>query len=282
MNSLFSKKAKKLVAQGDSYIKRNGVKNFHLQAKELLTNSQMHDDFDIKQLAAASFDKSFKLKQNFEHLEFSDLPITIARGEQCFIDIYFWRRRPTVIHDHHFYGAFQCLVGQNVDSEFKFRPINKLTKFHTQGELELIKTKTLKKGDIESINFLNKFIHQNHHQADLTVNLCFRTNDQGKKNLSNYFYSGLKFEKDPASLSRIYRLLAFAQIEKIDPRKLNLNLIDAFNFLIMTYYSNSTHPNFIKLKKYFNAKVTKETGLKIDFLLNAHEKILNKIEEEYE
>src|SRR5690606_33594185 len=101
--------------------------------------------------------------------------------------------------------------------------------------------KTLEKGDIESINFQDKFIHQNHHQSNLTVNLCFRTHDEPGKNLSNFLYSGLKFEKNQLSIDRVMRLFSFTRIDHFDFRKLNLTLEDAFNFLIMSYDSNANH-----------------------------------------
>jgi len=220
--------------------------------------------------------------QNFKNFEFSDLPLTVGRGENCFIDLYFWRRRPTVIHNHHFRGAFQCLEGFNVDSEYKFKTLKKFTKFHSTGNLEPKRIRTLKRGDIESINFQDKFIHQNHHQSDLTINLCFRTHDETGKNLSNFLYSGLKYEKNQLSIDRMMRLFSFTRIDHFDFKKLNLTLEDAFNFLILSYDSSANHPHFLKLKKFMEIKVEEETGLKLESLFQQHEKELARIEEQYE
>ncbi len=278
---MFHRKIQELVHQGDQFIKKYSAKQFHKGATNLLLDANIHQIFNYQELVEATFNKKPPV-QNFNVFEFSDLPLTIARGEKCFIDIYFWRRRPTVIHNHHFRGAFQCLEGFNVDSEYQFKLLKKFTKFHSSGELRLKRIKTLKKGDIESINFQDKFIHQNHHQSDLTVNLCFRTHDEAGKNLSNFLYSGLKYEKDQLSIDRVMRLFSFTRIDHFDFQKLNLTLEDAFNFLIVSYDSSTNHPHFLKLKKFMETKVKNETGLKLESLFKQHEKELNRIEEQYE
>lgn len=282
MSKSFISTANHLVKNGDQFIKKFGSKNFHIEASRLLKEAKMHELFDFESLVQSSFKKNFSHEQSFKHLEFSDLPITIARSRSCFIDVYFWRRRPTTIHNHHFIGAFQCLRGFNVDSQFTFKTSRRLTRLHSLGKIELKRTRILEKGDVETIDLQDKFIHQNHHQADLTVNLCFRTPDIVKKNLSNFLFSGFKFEKDWNSIQRANRLIAFTLIEDFDPKKLNITLTDALNVLLLTYSSDSNHPRFIALRDFLNHKVHKETGVKLSELLNAHEDELNKIESEYE
>jgi len=282
MKNKFILKARELTKLGDQFIQKYGSKNFHKLAKDLLFDQKMHESFDYKDLVEAAFSKKFNPRQNFRSLEFSDLPLTIARGEECFIDVYFWRRRPTVIHNHHFRGAFQCLLGLNVDSEFKYNQTTKFTKFHSLGKLELQNMSQLSRGEIKSIDFQDKFIHQNHHQANLTVNLCFRTPDVAKKNLSNFLYSGIKFEKDQLSLARAQRLFAFTRIEDFEYRKLELSLEDAFNFLLMSHGSSAANPRFITLKKFLESKIKKETGLNFGKLLNDHDRELDRIEALYE
>lgn len=278
---MFRNKAQELTRKGDQFLRKFTPGEFHKEAAELLSKVEIHKDFNYQELVLSTFNQKLP-EQNFKNFEFSDLPLTIARGENCFIDLYFWRRRPTVVHNHHFRGAFQCLEGFNVDSEYKFKTLKKLTKLHSVGDLKLKRIKTLKKGDIEAIHFQDKFIHQNHHQSDLTVNLCFRTHDVPGKNLSNFLYSGLKYEKNQLALNRASRLYSFTRIDHFDHRKLNLTLEDAFNFLIMSYDSNAAHPSFLKLKKFFEAKVKKETGLNLEKLFIEHDKELERIEAQYE
>lgn len=282
MKSAFIAKARKLVSLGDQFIKKSGNKDFHLKASDLLDDARMHELYDYKELVASAMARDFTHAQNFKDLDFSDLPLTLARGKECFVDIYFWRRRPTTIHNHHFIGAFQCLSGFNVDSEFSFKTTEKLTRFHSLGELKLKRTKTLKSGDFEPINFQDKFIHQNLHQADLSVNLCFRTPDFPKKNLSNFLFSGFKYEHDEAALARAGRLLAFTRMDDFDPKKLEISLIDAFTFLLLSYASASVHPRMVMLEKFLETKVKKETGVDLAQLLRVHDRELDHIEAQYE
>lgn len=277
------KTAQKLVKKGDRFIAQYGVKEFHKKAADLLADGSMAQAYDYQQLVTESFKPSFhRHTQNFEGFEFSDLPITLARGENCFIDIYFWRRRPTVIHNHHFVGAFQCLHGSNLDLEFQFKEKKKIGKYHAMGEVKLLQSHFLQKGDIQAIAPLDKFIHQNHHHADLTVNLCFRTGDIKKNSLSNYLFSGLRYEKNPLLLGRVERLLRFTNLEKFSFKELDLTLDDAMYFLIRTDGSTSQNKNFLNLKSHFEKMVKKDTGLSITRLFDQHEAELEKIQELYD
>ena len=137
------------------------------------------------------------------------------------------------------------------------------------------------KGDIAPIDLLDKFIHQNHHQAELTINACFRTPEIGKTNLSNYLYSGLRFEKQPDLLNRTERLMGFLYIEDFDILGLNLTIDDALHFLIRNYRSTSTSKRFLEMKEFMEQKVQKELGLDLTQLLDAHELKMYQIENQY-
>lgn len=271
--------AKKINKKGDHFIKKNGINEFHKKASELL-NAQVASQFDFQEIV----EESFKVKHPhyFGQLEFSDLPITISRGTHCFIDLYFWRRRPTVIHNHHFAGAFMCLTGKNVDLEFSFKKELHLGQFHALGKLELKRQKQMVAGDITEIGFMNKFIHQNHHQSDLTVNLCFRTPQTPGKNLSHFLYSGLRYEKNPLLLGRVQRLLRFIDLGDFDLNKVEFNNDDAIHFLLQTYETRSANPRLLKTINLMNKKIKKELGLDISKLVRIHDEQMEKIESEYE
>lgn len=274
--------ADRLIKQGDQFIQKHGLDHFDDEAANLLAQSNFASSFDYQELVEASLSPKFGEIQNFNSFEFSDLPLTIGRGENCFIDIYFWRRRPTVIHNHHFSGAFQCLTGTNVDLEFEFKKTRKLGKHHSLGELTMLKSRELKKGDIAPIGFMDKFIHQNHHQADLTVNLCFRTPEIKAHNIANYLYSGLRFEKDKFLLDRVQRLLRFVGMEEFDQTKLKLTLDDAISLLIQTYGTSSGNPRLLKLIKTLHIRVKSELEVDVLKMLAAHEKELDRIEDLYD
>lgn len=274
--------ARKLNAKGDQFIRKNGSKDFHQFAADLLSGSDLAKAYDYQELATASFNQKTSSIQNFKQLEFSDLPLTLSRGNHCFIDVYFWRRRPTTIHNHHFSGAFMCLTGNNVDLEFTFKRSKKIGKFHETGELILHEKRNLVAGSVAEIAPLNKFIHQNHHQAELTVNLCFRTPDLAGKNLSNYLASGLRYEKDPELMGRAARLKRFIDIGEFDSKKLKFTIDDALHFLIQHTGTESRNPRLNAIMEAFNGRLQDEHGIDIKRLLNDHDSWFEKLENEYE
>lgn len=272
--------ARKINRKGDSFLAKNDVKNFHTVAAELLAQSQIEKAFDVEEIVSSVF--TGKTPQHFKSLEFSDLPVTVAQGKNCFIDVYFWRRRPTVIHNHHFAGAFMCLLGNNVDLEFTFQKERTVGKYHQTGKLDLKQTRNIKPGDIAEIAYLDKFIHQNHHQADLTVNLCFRTPQRAGKSLANYLYTGLRYEKNVDLMGRVARLQKFIDLDVLDIKKASITNDDAIHFLIMTSGSERGNPKFIQLRKELNKRVKSECGLDIDKLIQGHDVMMEKIENDYE
>jgi hypothetical protein len=278
----FMTSASLLTQKGDEFISQHGPVEFHKKAHELLDQAALHNDFDFTELVECSFLEDFNKKQNYASAQFSDFPLTISSGEHCFLDIYFWRRRPTVIHNHHFTGAFQCLEGVNVDLEFEYKKNRKLGLYHDLGEVVLKDSRKILKGDIAPIDLLDKFIHQNHHQAELTINVCFRTPDIGETNLSNYLYSGLRFEKHPELLNRTNRLWNFLFMGEFNPEKLQLNIDDALCFLLQHQHSTSLSKNFVKLKNLLDRRVKEELGVDVAGLLAKHEVRMDELENLYD
>ena len=277
----FIKSCQKITKLGDDFIGQHGPLEFHKKAHELLISARLPDLFDFKELVNNSFDSNFNKNQNYASAQFSDLPITIVNGENCFLDLYFWRRRPTVIHDHHFTGAFQCIEGINIDLEFEFTKTQKLGLYHDMGEVRLKNSRQLNKGDIAPIDLLDKFIHQNHHQAELTINVCFRTPDIGETNLSNYLYSGIRYEKHPELLNRINRLMSFIHIGDFKFEDLKINIDDALNFSLRNYRSKSQSKRYLEISKLMNNKIQNELGLDLTKLMDEHESKMDQLEDQY-
>lgn len=280
--SKFIESAINLVKNGDAFIAQHGPIQFHQEAHELLETTKLHDLYDYSELVKSTLLNEFKEKQNYSSSQFSDFPITVAAGEYCSLDLYFWYRSPTVIHNHHFTGAFQCLQGVNVDLEFEYKGEQVIGDYHELGKLELKKSRKLVAGDIAPIDLLDKFIHQNHHQADLTINACFRTPDIGDVNLSNYLYSGLRYEKNPNLVSRTHRLWSFLFLGDFKLESLNLTIDDAMSFLIRYGDSTSVSPRFMQLCSFLDHKMKSEFGIDIKEHLNAHHKQMTKLENSYD
>jgi hypothetical protein len=276
------KLARKLVSLGDRFIDKNGSRKFHLEAAQLLAAADFQKSYSFGQLVSLSFKKNIETIQNYRAFEFSDLPLTLARGRHCFMDLYVWRRRPTVIHNHHFTGAFQCLEGSNVDLSFSFKTKKKFGKFHSTGELKLEETRKVLAGDVVPIDLQDRFIHQNHHHHDLTVNLCFRTPDVRGKRIANFLYSGLRYEKDPSTLARTERFFRLLKIGPLHGKELNLTSDDALSFLLQSYGSHTENSHFLDFRKYCSDRIRKECKLNLDDLLDDHEGQLDLIQSNYD
>ena len=281
MTKLFEE-SQKIALLGDDFISKNGLDAFHIKARELLETAQLHKCFNYQELVEKSLDPKFEIPQTYKYGEFSDFPLTLARGKYCFLDVYFWRRRPTAVHNHHFKGAFQCLKGFNVDLEYTFKAQKSLGKFHSVGDLELIGTRNIRPGEAVSINFLDKFIHQNHHQDDLTVNLCFRTPEENQSNISNYLLSGLRFEKASGLLMKVERLKKLCALEDFHFKNLDFSIDEAIRFLIQTYETGTKNSRILKLQEFFNNKLASELSLDIYQLLDEHDRKLDEMEDRYE
>lgn len=277
----FFRLLKTLVQKGDEVIELDGLSHFPSKAKQLLEELSLPELFNLDDLIQESFNPEFERNQNFKFMEFSDLPITVARGKNCFVDLYFWRRRPTTIHNHHFHGAFQSLVGLNLELEFSFKPERQLGLFHSLGKLELINESVLKPGQVIAINALDNFIHQNHHHNDLCINLCFRTPEMSDTNIANFLFSGFRYEKDQQLLTRSERLTRFFMMQKIDLNKLDLTSDDALCFLLQNHNHSSNNPLIKELAHHFDHLLQTTSDVNLPDLLHHHDQELEKIQDRY-
>lgn len=278
----FFQRCEALTKLGDQFILQHGLKEFHKYAKELLIAEDLPSLFDFQKMIERSFSSDFMVEQTYKFAEFSDYPVTVARGERCFVDLYFWRRRPTAIHNHHFRGAFQCLKGVNVDYEYEFEEVRKLGQFHWIGKLKVKDIRTIKSGDAVDINFLDKFIHQNHHQDELTVNLCFRTPEEKSSNIANYLFSGLRFEKSQPTLSKVERLIKLCALEDFEYTNLAINNDEAINFLIQTYENGSRSKRLLSIQQFFLKRIRDELEIDVAELLRIHDQKMDEIQGQYE
>lgn len=113
--------------------------------------------------------------QTFNGLDFSDFPLTLVRKENFCIDIYFWNRSDTGIHDHHFHGAFKILAGSSMQVNYEFKTKIEHGMYLSEGELQQTSAKNLNQGDVEAIHKHDRFIHQVFHVEIPALTLCIRT-----------------------------------------------------------------------------------------------------------
>jgi hypothetical protein len=124
--------------------------------------------------------------QSYPKDEFGEVPFTICRNDDVFIDIYVWNQHHTSVHDHHFMGAFKILQGRSYQLSYEFKTSQKINDGLFLGKLSVVNKTTLKTGDRQRIHFYEDFIHQNLHLENPTVTLLIRTN-QAEKILNSYY-----------------------------------------------------------------------------------------------
>lgn len=270
-----------LVSKGEDHISKYGNDNFHQFATDELLKSDFHNVFNFNDVFQHFFSDQLDALQNYRNLEFSDLPLTLARSENCFIEIYCWRRRPTTIHNHHFSGAFMCMEGHNVDIEYDFQKHSSIGHLIELGKLSVKKEKTMKAGDVATIAPLDKYIHQNHHQSDLTINLTFRTNNLKNKNLSNYLFSGIKYEKDISTLNRLHILRRGIDFSVIKTENLSLSDEEAIYFLTQHYEEGSGNKHLSFFADKLESQIKKKFQISVMKLLRDHDKKLSEMEDSY-
>lgn len=151
-------------------------------------------------------------QQQFHSGHFADLSFTLFRSKQFFLDLYVWHRNDTSIHDHHFAGAFKVVLGQTYNITYKFNKKSQLYPWLEQGELNLIEKIQLNEGDVKTIGFSSRFIHQNLHLTNPCMTLCLRTIDHPKTILSNYYNQGLKIRLIRQNLKDQKKIEALAHV----------------------------------------------------------------------
>ena len=121
--------------------------------------------------------------QSFPDAVFSDLPITLARTSKVHMDMYFWFKSDTSIHNHHFAGAFKVVKGSSYQICYKFDSPISVDPSLYEGKIEKVSDNLLTEGSVELIIPEDCFIHQVIHLEKPTITLCLRTNSLPNLNL---------------------------------------------------------------------------------------------------
>lgn len=86
-------------------------------ASELLENFDAATEFDP--CSIATFLASSRVRQQSQ-LAFSDLPLTLYRHREFYIELLVWAKSSTSVHQHGFAGAFKVVQGSSLHSSFAF------------------------------------------------------------------------------------------------------------------------------------------------------------------
>lgn len=143
----------------------------------------------------------------------SSLALTVFEGEDFHIDLFLWDRKDTVIHDHHFSGAFTCLAGKNHEFHFSYEEQETLGPYSGKGLLKQTGHKIVAPGDVERIIQGKSHIHMVLHDTPWTMNLIVRTKPAPEDfSLSTYFLSGFRFNTNDSLLRKMKSLITLGTL----------------------------------------------------------------------
>ena len=126
--------------------------------------------------------------QTFPNGEFSDFPLTLVRTDKILIDIYFWFKSDTSIHNHHFCGAFKIIGGDSYQVSYRFDKTKTISPGLDEGVMTQIGNEHLTLGSVNTIKLKDNFIHHVFHLGKPTITLCVRTPFLDNENLSTFLY----------------------------------------------------------------------------------------------
>ncbi|MGB1014094.1 MAG: hypothetical protein ACPG4T_08180 [Nannocystaceae bacterium] len=104
-----------------------------------------------------------------------DPPVTVYHEGDFFIDVYFFRRPASGIHDHHTSGAFTTLHGVSLHTLFTFEEHRRLARGIGVGELKRTGFELLHPGVARRIEPGRALVHHVGHSSCPTVSMVVRT-----------------------------------------------------------------------------------------------------------
>ena len=143
-------------------------------AESALTNWQPDLEFDLKGLG--SFLLTTMIKQQPESL-FSNLPVTVYRSTEFFIECLIWTDATTTIHQHAFSGAFRVVMGSSLHSEVEFVEKARVSTLLLLGETRIRRFEHLAVGDVRRIisgrtGLLHSLFHLDQPSVTLVIRTC--------------------------------------------------------------------------------------------------------------
>jgi hypothetical protein len=140
--------------------------------------------------------------QTFPNGEFSDFPLTLVRTDKLLIDLYFWHKSDTTIHNHHFCGAFKVIAGESYQVNYAFNKSKSITLGFDEGTMIQAGNEHLSLGSVHPILLRDKFIHHVFHLGKPTITLCVRTPFLEGEGLAVFVYPKYRIVLSPLTTNQ--------------------------------------------------------------------------------
>ena len=142
-------------------------------AESALTDWQECPEFNLGEVA--DFLLTTSVKQQPE-VEFSNLPVTLYRSSEFYIECLIWVDATTSIHQHAFSGAFRVVTGSSLHSEYEFVEQARVSQLLLLGEARTQRLEALTRGDVRRITSGRAgLVHSLFHLDQPSVTFVIRT-----------------------------------------------------------------------------------------------------------
>ncbi len=134
-------------------------------------------DFDQQKFIDNFFKQIEIPKQAKVNSQFGEPPFTIYYSEKnnFYVEVYFWEKIHTTVHDHGFQGAFQVIKGKSLESTYSFIKKEAKDNENSIGELTHNKLLILAPGITREIKSGNGYIHRVLHLEPSSASLIIRS-----------------------------------------------------------------------------------------------------------
>src|SRR5262249_6236027 len=107
---------------------------------------------------------------------FSNLPVTVYRGDAFHLELLVWTRASTSVHQHGFSGAFRVVTGSSLHSNYRFIERQRINSHLLIGDIEMTSMQLLNVGDVVPISAGREgLVHSLFHLDEPSVTLVART-----------------------------------------------------------------------------------------------------------
>lgn len=166
--------------QVEADYRRHNYNETDLPAIAAAALDKFDNQFSFDAAAIAAFLATTPLPQQ-PKLGFSNLPITVFRRREFYIEILVWTQATTAVHQHGFSGAFRVLQGSSLHTTFTFTPHTTVSPDCIVGAVVPQHTEYLSTGAVREISPGSEgLIHSLYHLENPSLTLVVRSQGHAK------------------------------------------------------------------------------------------------------
>jgi hypothetical protein len=144
-------------------------------AGELFEQAQLHRCLKREEIVRWALTTRAFPAQLDDDVKFGQPPLTVYRGRDFALDVYFWREFSPEIHNHGFAGVFTVLEGHSLHARYSFEPNERISHHFFVGEVASDGNELLFPGDVRAFSPAQILIHRLLHCDRPSISVVART-----------------------------------------------------------------------------------------------------------